>query len=398
MISHSTLRRRAIAVACSAIALALVALPTLPTAEADADGSGGSAVVHKSGARKISAKGRKVPDAKLYRTGYAAGEPTLGIDKEGTVYFTTINLLSPANNPGAKNDPDVLKSADEGKSWENVSPKLGPLNAHQVSLDPYIWLDRPTGRIFNIDLTVACSLLSYSDDGGKSWVTNPLACGQPVNDHQTLFGGPPVSSPTIGYPHILYYCWNDIASSSCSKSLDGGLTFHRTGAPAYPGVDPAAGSQGAGFCGGLHGHGYVGPDGTVYLPKGHCGAPMLSISKDEGKTWTRVRVADITIEQHEASVAADKKGNLYYLFIRKEDRMPYLVISKDGGETWAKPIMVGAPGLTQANLPTLDMSSPGKVAVAYLGSTYAPRGPVFPCSSHPDYAMTTWNGYITMTT
>lgn len=390
-------RRSSVAAACTAVAMAFAALSGLPNAQAEGDGSGGRAVAHTAGGRKVAAQGLKAPDAKLYRTAYPAGEPTLGIDKKGTVYFTTLNLLSPTTNPGARNNPDVLKTIDDGKTWENVSPKAGPLNTHPVSLDPYVWLDRSTGRLYNIDLTVACSLLSWTDDGGKTWVTNPLACGQPVNDHQTLFGGPPVESPTVGYPNILYYCWNDVASSSCSKSLDGGLSFHRTGAPAYPGIDPNAGGQGSSFCGGLHGHGYVGPDGTVYVPKGQCGVPMLSMSKDEGRTWTRVKVADIAIEQHEASVAADAKGNVYYMFIRKDDRMPYLVISNDGGETWGKPLMVGAPGLSQANLPSLDISGPGKVALAYMGSNNAPRGPQFPASNHPDYQKATWNGYITMT-
>ncbi|MDQ3645795.1 MAG: glycoside hydrolase, partial [Actinomycetota bacterium] len=258
-----------------------------------------------------------------------------------------------------------------------------------------------TSRVFTIDLTVACSYLSFSDDEGKSWFTNPLACGRPINDHQTLFAGPPAISTTVAYPHIVYYCWNDVATSSCTKSLDGGITFIPTGSPAYPGIDPTE----AEFCGGLHGHGYVGQDGTVYIPKGHCGQPWLSISKDEGATWERVQVAGNGVATHEASVATDAKGNIYYLWTAK-DRLPYLAISKNGGKTWTKPLMVGAPGVNESNLPSLDVGAPGKIAVAYMGTENGPGQP-FPeipetpgctvlgsCPTPEGYEKTTWNGYM----
>ncbi|HEU4480606.1 MAG TPA: sialidase family protein, partial [Actinomycetota bacterium] len=221
--------------------------------------------------------------------------------------------------------------------------------------------------------------------------TNPLVCGRPVNDHHTLFGGPPVSSPTVGYPNILYYCWNDVATSSCQKSLDGGLTFTATGTPAFPGADPDAG----GFCGGLHGHGFVGPDGTVYIPKGHCGQPWLSYSKDEGRTWTRVQVAKNGVADHESGVVADGKGNVYFTYTGR-DRLPYLVVSKNGGKKWSKPMMIGAPGLKEANLPSIAMGGTGKVAIAYMGSANSPGQP-WDERTDADYDKTTWNGYMTVT-
>ena len=41
------------------------------------------------------------------------------------------------------------------------------------------------------DLTSACQWLSYSDDKGATWVNNPLACGSPPVDHQTIVAAPP---------------------------------------------------------------------------------------------------------------------------------------------------------------------------------------------------------------
>ncbi|HEX2196704.1 MAG TPA: sialidase family protein, partial [Actinomycetota bacterium] len=320
-------------------------------------GSGGRAVAHRAGGRVVQAP--NAPDARLYRVAERAIEPTLGITKKGDVFYTAA-----ASTTGV----DVMRSTDEGGTWEETSPRFPTGHkSHPITLDPYVWVSEPTGRIFNIDLMVACSNLSFSDDDGETWTTNPIACGRPVNDHQTLFSGPPATSTTIGYPEVVYYCWNDFgAGSSCSKSLDGGITWTLTGSPAFAGVNVDNEENRLDHCGGFHGHGVVGPDGTVYLPKEYCGQPWLGISRDEGLTWTRVQVANNTTERlgSDTSVAVDAKGNLYYTYESANQKL-WLVTSKDGGEHWTKPKMVGAPRVEEVTLPTLDVGDPGKVAIAY---------------------------------
>lgn len=388
-------------------AMAFTAMPRVERAGAAPDGSGGRAVAHRAGSGPINSAGarRNAPDARLQRitvegAPIKAGEPTLGFTKSGDVFYAAIQTNTRV---------EVAHSGNGGRTWDLRSPMIGTRNAHLLTFDPYIYVDPRTDRIFNIDLTVACSYLSFSDDKGKSWTTNPVACGRPVNDHQTLFAGPPAISPTVDYKSVVYYCWNDVGTSSCTKSLDGGLSFAPTGSPAYPGIDPAAGGQGNPQCGGLHGHGHVGPDGTVYVPKGHCGQPWISISNDEGATWTRVQVANNGTATHEASVATDKKGNVYYGWVGR-DRMPYLSVSKNGGKSWGKPMMVGVPGLKEANLPSIDVGAPGKVAFAYMGSTNSPYKPngkyeQVECTlieqqldqcDDPRWKNTTWNGYMTI--
>ena len=397
-----TALRHPIALALLAmIAAALIAAPqtqTVASAAAGGDGSGGRAVAHRSGFRKAPASAKaQSPDARLYRLGINAGEPTLGLTKNNDVFYTAIQTNTRV---------EIMRSQDEGKSWKVVSPQVAGRNAQLLTLDPYVWVDPRTDRVYTIDLTVACAYLSYTDDHGKSWVTNPLACGRPVNDHQTLFSGPPAISPTTVYPNVVYYCWNDIASSACSKSLDGGITFAATGSPAFPGVSEG-GQDGPDQCGGLHGHGHVGYDGTVYLPRGWCGQPYLAISTNEGATWERVQVSNIGIEGHEAGVATDKKGNIYYTWVAP-NRLPYLAVSKNGGKTWSKPMMIGRPGLTEANLPGIDVGKPGAVAVVYMGSENSPFKPgkeldeggectaLTACPPGDAYAKTTWNGYMTI--
>ena len=153
-----------------------------------------------------------------------------------------------------------------------------------------IYVDPTTGRVFNFDLEGACNFLNYSDDKGASWTTNPLACGNIVVDHKTIVTARPTSLPTVGYPNVVYWCSNRVADSTCGRSLDGGITWTATGTPAYTGYDPAAG----GLCGGLTGHLAADPDGRIFLPKGHCGHPWVAISDDEGTTWTRVQVSNVS--------------------------------------------------------------------------------------------------------
>lgn len=350
--------------------------------------SGGKAVAHKQGGRKISSG--NVPRAKLFDVGYPAGEPTLAITKKGDMFFPSINVYQ-------ANHVEVAKSTNGGKTWKSVSPNLAGQNLHPVSLDPYVYVDEGTNRVFNIDLTVACSILSFTDNGGKDWTTNPLACGRPVNDHQTLFAGSPVDSTTVGYENLVYYCWNDVATTSCSKSLDGGLTWHPTGSPAFPGVQSEAG----GFCGGLAGHGVVDGKGTVYLPKESCLQPWIGISHDEGKTWKNIRVSKKSAGGGilDPSVAVDRAGNVYYVWTGG-DRRIYLSVSRNGGKKWGKPMIVDAPKVREANIGTVTVGKPGNVAIAYYGSENSPWKHSCAKNNKCDgasWAGTTWNGYMTVT-
>lgn len=193
-----------------------------------------------------------------------------------------------------------------------------------------------------------------------------------------MFAGPASLSTTVDYPNVVYFCAVFVglgpysAGDACSKSLDGGLTWRLTGQPPFLAFDPSqprGNHDIPGFCGGATGHGVVGPDGAVYLPKGYCRQPWLAISHNEGATWTRVQVADNGkpqaggVFQHDGSVAVDGDGNLYYSWAAA-DRLPYLSVSRDGGKTWSHPNMVAPRGVTEAWIPNVDVGAPGKVAIS----------------------------------
>lgn len=347
-----------------------------------------TAVAHHPGAQVVEDPDGLVPVPCLSKTGYHSREPTVGIARDGTLFHY------PAMSGNNFQPTGVAVSRDGGRTWTAVFPNVSGQETHPISLDPYLYLDQRTGRVFADDLTVpgSCSSLSWSDDQGRTWSHAPAGCTQA--DHTTIFAGPPVSSDPMGYPNVVYRCAinGGIGTAStmatCKKSLDGGRTWVPTGAPPF--VTPA--DRLPDVCYGATGHGFVDGEGTVYLPKGMCGKPMLAISEDEGRTWTRVRVSDRRMRGHDAGVAADPAGNVYYFFVDEENRLPYLVVSRDGGETWGEPMMVAPPGVNEASQPEMIVGGTGRLAFVYMGTTESP-GPPF----EGDYSNTTWNAYVGMT-
>ena len=124
----------------------------------------------------------------------------------------------------------------------------------------------------------------------------------------------------------------------------------------------------------------------------------VAVSRDSGETWEVVGVNDRLVRraaatkggrqggagQHEARVAIDSAGNAYFLFTDYEGR-PRLSVSRDQGRTWSKSIAVAAPGVkdTNSNFIGIAAGDPGKIAFTYLGT--AGKG---------DGDELTWNQYV----
>lgn len=369
-------------------------------------GSGNFTYVHRADGDSIEPPGQRkqqepIPDARLYRLGVTAWEPTVGLTSDGTIYFKAQPVRSNTDPQVTYTNSSVrsvtMRSNDDGVSWRTA------FDLHPNSLDPYLFVDKRTDRVFTNDYEGPCHALSYTDDG-EDWNVRHVGCVYNT-DHQTFFAGPPRTSDPQGYPNIVYLCTIGTGATTssgtsmvCSKSLDGGDSFSPTGEPAFTVEENLEGE-----CDPGNGHGHVGPDGTVYLPAGYCGQPHLAISEDEGQTWNRVQVADNGmfnevggLTNHEAAVTVDESGNIYYMWIA-EDRLPYLSISRDKGATWSEPMMIGAPGLNQTSLPTMAKGANDNLAFAYMGSKNAPTGPPFPTESDA-YENVTWNGYLSVTT
>ncbi|MFN2582114.1 MAG: sialidase family protein, partial [Candidatus Dormibacteria bacterium] len=214
------------------------------------------AVAHTPGG--MVAPGVNAPQAQTWDTGFSgAGEPNVGI--------ATDSMSSAGYDVFADAFTSVAKSGDAGATWTDVTPTLpGGAPAHPTSLDPYLRVDASTNRLFKVDLVSTCELFSYSDDRGTSWTNYTTACN--LSDHETIAAGPPVTSPTVGYPDIVYDCsqsggYNGASTASiCDKSLDGGVTFVATGTPAFNDPSPYGFGPGSGDSG-IPGHclGDIGP-------------------------------------------------------------------------------------------------------------------------------------------
>jgi hypothetical protein len=336
-----------------------------------------------TGRVRVRVPGRDLPSSRLFYTGWGGWEPSLGVSRRGIFYGSYSTVTSPV----------VLRSTDGGKHWSNV---VSPV--FKFSLDPYLWVDPGTGRVFDTNLqpSVTCPPLAVSGNGGDSW-TNTTVCGH--FDHETIFTGPVPAggAKPSGYPHVVYYCAiNGVATaggstfSTCSKTLDGGTIWVPTGAPAYP--PHVVPSWPGGICDGATGHGAVGPDGTVYLPRAWCGPPYLAISHDEGQSWTRVRIThrqSLSIPRdgdHETGVAVDTAGNVYYTWVAANHHV-YLSVSRDDGRRWSKPLDVEPPGVPTMSAFTTEIvaGGPGRIALLYTGTADRRGTPM---------AKTTWNDYV----
>jgi hypothetical protein len=333
-----------------------------------------------------------------FDTGARAMEPSFAFDRQGLILYQGWVLRDEVPG-GVPPYPVVVRSADGG-AWTDVSP-LGAV----TSLDPVIYADPRTGRVFSLNYAGAGqpigATLSFTDDSGAHWTTALLGGGVGF-DGQSIGAGPAVTSRTIGYPNLVYYCTGTTPGSSpplttpiCSKSLDGGLTFTPTGKLPWPlqGPDDVFGPW--------TGNPVVGPDGTLYLPKRFDGQPEIAISRNEGRTWTRRLVATNGSAGAATRVAVDGLGNLYYTW-SGDDHLPYVAYSKDLGDTWSPPVMIAPPGVAEADLPRIAAFAPGKVAVVYLGSTnasghepyYAYCDVLLSTCSDGNYAGIRWNGYM----
>jgi hypothetical protein len=343
-------------------------------------GSGPVGFAYKPGGRKVES--RYKPDGLIWRTGFGSWEPTLGLTKDGSIFFS-------ARNTNA--DPGVARSLDGGRTWEEKSPLQ-----HKISLDPFLWVDPATNRVWanDIEASVTCPPISFSDDKGETWTTTTV-CGQ--FDHQSVFGGPPATSTPTGYPNVVYFCaitGGALADSStmtgCSRSRDGGITFLPTASNPYGYREAPEGYDANPWCDGAAGHGHVDAKGVVYLARGWCLEPYVAISRDEGDTWEQILLPGPkhAAGSHEANVVTDKAGTVYVSWV-DEKRHVVVTYSKDGGKTWVDAIDVTPPDTFEASLPNIDAGDPGRISLTFVASTQRPDA--------PDESKTT-NGYLVTST
>jgi hypothetical protein len=346
----------------------------------------GELVAHRAGAAAEVPAEAAAFAADAHRTGYHRGEPTVGLTSDG-ILFATGSLTLPVDGlPGAQGGV-VARSLDAGRTWAVVQD---PARNGKADVDPWVWVDPATDRLYSAPLYVACSWSVWSDDRGQTWDGNPAAgCGLPAHDHQKLTGGPPPDGvATVGYPSVLYYAYNSMrmdGGTFVSVSLDGGRTY---GLPveAHP-ADPCQA--------GLNGPVAVAPDGTAYLPKPTCDGPAVAVSRDGGRTWSApATIPGPGMGAHLVTLhaAVDAAGTVYVLWTGA-DELLHVSNSKDRGATWSAPVVASAPGLRSVVFSGLAAGAAGRVGLGYIATESDPAAwPAMDPSVAPD--ATVWHAYL----
>jgi hypothetical protein len=310
---------------------------------------------------------------------FDAGEPSIGVNwKTGSVFFQ-----SSLQTMRVKFDSSTPARA----TWEDVSAPTTSL----VSLDPILYTDSSTGRVFSSQLAGVTSLTAYSDDDGQTWIPSQGA-GIPASvDHQTLGGGP-LAAPLARdgslpiYSHAVYYCSQDLGvDASCAASLDGGQTF----GPAvriYTKLDCEAG---------LHGHVKVAPDGTAYVPSKACGGQQsVIVSENNGLTWSVRKLPGTSAGETDPSVGIGADGTLYFAY-SNGDGHAHAAVSHDRGKTWTNDRDLGYYQNIQSSVfASAVAGDANRATIFFLGSTTPGTGAT---GGDPAGYTGTWYAYIATT-
>lgn len=282
-----------------------------------------------------------------------AAEPSIGINwKTGTAMFQAGTRTLAVNWDKRGN-----------AFWDDRSFIL----ESSFTLDPILFTAGRQGRTWVSQLAANCSLLSYTDDDGKTW-TPTTGCGPGVYiDHQTVGAGPfapgLLDPLTESQPNAVYYCAQALANASCARSDNGGLTF----GPAVPMYDITQ-------CGGLHGHLRVAPDGTAMVPHMGCGNNQaMVVSEDNGVTWSIRKIPGSKVNgESDPSVAAGTDNTTYFGYqdgAGNDNTRAMIAVTRDHGRTWAKPVDVSSRlGIKNVQFPEVIAGDGDRAAFAFLGT------------------------------
>lgn len=314
-----------------------VALPLVPSAAAAAAGTGPTFAVfpHPTSA------------------GDFAGEPTLGINHAtGAILFQDGATTWRIDTNLAANPPSA--------TWTAVTPPNSVTN-----IDPMLFTDLGTGRTFAGGLDGECSIMSYTDNDGESWMPVGNQCAGAF-DHQTIGQGPWLEPrPELAsYDRATYYCaqgWANWPTNACVTSWDGGLVY-------TPPVNWA------GPCFGLHGHVNVSADGRAYVPTRSCaGVAGYAWTDDNGASWgSKKHPAGYAAPStgFDSSIGASIDGDTLWFAFERNDWVPMVSRSTDDGNTWEAPVAVGEDlGIKTATFLRVMSGDPDRAVLVYLGST-----------------------------
>ncbi|MHB1925591.1 MAG: sialidase family protein [Acidimicrobiales bacterium] len=356
-------------------------------------------IAHHAGGQVVALPpGTPRPVACATPTGYATSESTIAVGPDNTLVYSP-----------AQSENSLARSTAGSATWSLTRPSTEQPTAFWNTVDPDLISDRRTGWIFwshatgpvrnegglpdnaGFYLAAASGFQVYSSsDGARTFRTADYSSA-PTGDWEKIFVGPPPPASSgapqpKGYPDVVYLCANSPLEVTgpgrlCYKSLDGGLTFTMAG---Y--VSPSVGEP-PDICPPLNFNtGVVDASGNTYQPATCQDHAYVVVSHDEGTSYQWHMVpgvpTGVSPGDNYLQLALDDAGNLYAMW--PAGGQLFLAISRDHGLSWQPPLMVSAPGIRNATLPSLSAGATGRVAIAYY--------------ANPDAAASMLDGYITETT
>lgn len=376
-------RRCAVASACLAGALA-----TVPGEAGAIKIVGCSAtlpvVAHRAGGITVHLpRGARKPTACASETGYASSESSLAVTADGTLVYSP-----------AQTENSMARSLNGGGGWSLTYPAVEQHTSFWNTVDPYVIADRRTGRVFwshatgpvrnegelpeesGFYLAAAYGFQVYSSSDDAATFTTADYSTAPTGDWEKVFAGPAPPASTgaaqpAGYPDVVYLCANSPAEVAgpgrlCYKSLDGGVSFQLAGYTSPTASNPQDVCPPLNFNTGV-----VDGEGTVYQPVDCEKSAYVVVSHDEGASETWIPEPDAptgtTTSGTNLKLAVDDAGNLYATWTA--NGLLYLALSRDHAHSWSAPLMVAAPGSSEAQLPAIAAGAPGEVAITYYAAT-----------------------------
>lgn len=320
----------------------------------------------------------------VHPSGQSTREPSLGITDDGALFTNQLD--------------GVLRSSDGGRSWRFL---FSQSNTGILDGDPWVWVDKDTGRLFRLALQVGCSWAAISDDEGQTWMQVPTAgCGQPGHHYQKLTTGPPpLGTAMPDYPNIAYYSASQLIPDPtspdrinagtrtwASTSRDGGMTWG-------PAVEVHPLRLG---CPNLAGPIVVDANGVAYSGGQYCDGIRVARSTDGGASWhDDAFFGDVGIFGGllGADMAVDTEGRAYIVHHGRDGHAYLHVRDTDG--TWSEEIDVTPPGVRASTMAVIESGEPGRVAIAFHGTSSDPTKWSAPNPSYaPDDA--DWHLYLVL--
>jgi hypothetical protein len=277
----------------------------------------------------------------------------------------------------------------------------------------------PAGNIFQTDLWLGDTTTRVSTDGGQTWLSDIFSHTSPGDDRPWL--------AYSGHDQSLYIVYDGldavhVARSTLAAGPQGGIAFVQdvpavpecllggqyivdNDQPAVQLANPCYSGTPANVRQCVCPPGGIAVDqntGSIYITysrqNGAAGGGVGGArSDDQGVTWNAYSIpgtgstgSAFDTEWNFQPVKVDSLGNVYVTWgeLTKNGSVAIrFAVSKDRGQSWSKPATVSK---TASNVfPTIDLVGPGKVDIAYYGTT---------SSGDPNAVAGSWNVYLAKST